>query len=373
MRVVLLRSNPVNPDSRVEKEVNSLVGAGYQVQILAWDRENHRDSLSNLDLKNGIVPIHRFGIQANFGGGFKKNSIPLIKFQMRLFSWLTCHKNEYDIIHACDFDTSLTGLLISKLYSKKLVYDIFDYYVDSFNVPNLLKAFIEKLDRMVINRADAVILCSEKRKEQILGTKPKYLEIIHNTPDIRNIENELISLDRVSSSKVSICYVGILQEGRLLIELGRCVSKLDNVELHIGGFGQLEDYFFQLSQSSDNVYFYGKLPYEEVLKLEASCDVLTAIYDNSIKNHKYAAPNKFYEGLLLGKPIIMARNTGMDNYIASFGNGWIIDFNEESLFALLSKISKDSLAFEKANDYKLKMLFEWRKMEMKLIKLYGRL
>jgi hypothetical protein len=31
-RIVLLRSNPVDPDSRVEKEVNSLTGAGYEVE-----------------------------------------------------------------------------------------------------------------------------------------------------------------------------------------------------------------------------------------------------------------------------------------------------------------------------------------------------
>ena len=37
-RVVMLRSNPVNPDSRVEKEVLALSKAGFDVQILAWDR-----------------------------------------------------------------------------------------------------------------------------------------------------------------------------------------------------------------------------------------------------------------------------------------------------------------------------------------------
>ena len=37
-KIVIARSNAVEPDSRVEKEANSLAKAGYDVTILAWDR-----------------------------------------------------------------------------------------------------------------------------------------------------------------------------------------------------------------------------------------------------------------------------------------------------------------------------------------------
>ena len=38
-KICIIRSNPVRPDSRVDKEAWSLVKAGYDVQILAWDRD----------------------------------------------------------------------------------------------------------------------------------------------------------------------------------------------------------------------------------------------------------------------------------------------------------------------------------------------
>lgn len=38
MKVVILRSNPVAPDPRVEKEARALSGAGYSVIALGWDR-----------------------------------------------------------------------------------------------------------------------------------------------------------------------------------------------------------------------------------------------------------------------------------------------------------------------------------------------
>ena len=42
-KVCILRSNPVKPDSRVEKEALALACAGYSVEIVCWDRDsNHK-------------------------------------------------------------------------------------------------------------------------------------------------------------------------------------------------------------------------------------------------------------------------------------------------------------------------------------------
>ena len=38
-RVILIRSNPVNPDPPVEKMTKTLLESGYDVTILAWDRD----------------------------------------------------------------------------------------------------------------------------------------------------------------------------------------------------------------------------------------------------------------------------------------------------------------------------------------------
>ncbi|MHC3417571.1 hypothetical protein [Aerococcus sp. Group 1] len=72
MRIVFLRSNAVNPDSRVEKEVASLLKGGHEVSILAWDRESEIDSADTLKFNQFNAPIYRFGIKSEFGAGFKK-------------------------------------------------------------------------------------------------------------------------------------------------------------------------------------------------------------------------------------------------------------------------------------------------------------
>lgn len=38
-KIIFLRSNPVNPDSRVEKEASTLIQNGFEVEVIGWDRE----------------------------------------------------------------------------------------------------------------------------------------------------------------------------------------------------------------------------------------------------------------------------------------------------------------------------------------------
>lgn len=371
MKIIFIRSNPVNPDSRVEKEVNSLVKAGNKVEIVAWDRNakySIRESYINIDA--GRVKIYRFGIPSSFGGGMRKNLGPLILFQIRLFCWLYKNRNEYDVIHACDFDTALISFHVARKLRKKIIYDIFDYYVDAFRVPNYLKRYIEKMDHKIINSADTVIICSEKRKEQIKGTNPKRLEIIHNTP-----ENTIKSIGKINldKTKIKLVYVGVLGNGRFLKETADIVKDNPKLEFHIGGFGEYEKYFKEMSLNHKNILYYGKLPYKKTIELENSCDIMTAIYDPSVPNHYYAAPNKFYEALMLGKPLIMVRDTGMSDIVKQENIGELIEYERDSLQEALIRIAekKDEWPTIAAN---MKSLYEekysWSQMEERLLRIY---
>jgi len=371
MKVVFLRSNPVDPDSRVEKQVNSLIKAGYQVEILAWDRNDKYDRKESvIELDSGTVKVYRFGIPATYGGGIKKNLIALLNFQYKLFVWLTKNRKNYDVIHACDFDTAFIASKVSMILNKKLIYDIFDYYVDAFKVPKKIKKIITFLDHNIINRADAVIICTEKRIDQIKGTNPKKLTIIHNTP--AQVKTKINRLN-LNPNKIKVVYVGILGEGRFIKEIIEFVQKNREFEFHIGGFGEYKNEIEKISKDFENIYFYGKMPYFKTLELENSCDIMTAIYDPNIPNHYYAAPNKFYEALMLGKPLIMVKNTGMDDVVTENRIGEVIDYNIDSLKNGIKEIVDRKAEWEELSQ-RMKSLYNknynWNEMEKRILDLY---
>lgn len=179
----------------------------------------------------------------------------------------------------------------------------------------------------IINKADATIICTEERKKQIDGTTPKKLYVIHNTPDV---DMEQIECDENAHGRLRLVYVGIFGKSRFIDNIAEIVATRDDCEFHIGGYGAgMELYFESMAKTHDNIFYYGRIPYDKTIELERSCDVMCAIYDPSVPNHFYAAPNKFYEALSLGKPLIMARNTGMASIVEEYGIGEVIDFNVE--------------------------------------------
>lgn len=375
-RAVLIRSNPVNPDPPVEKVAMSLLNAGYQVTIIGWDRD------TNYKLKKDIVRISdykadviRFGIKAQFSGGIKKNLFPLSHFLNSLRSWLKKNHDAYDILHAFDFDTGFVVAHYAKKYNKKLVYHILDYYVDSHGLrKTMLEQPIRKLENSVIDYADATIICSEKRKEQISGSNPKLMAVIHNTP--ASTQFQQCTLKTKPSNRIKIVYIGILQSSRLLKEIALTVSENRNLEFHVGGFGSMDSFFIDMAEKWDNIFFYGRLSYDQTLSLENECDIMLAIYDPTIENHRFAAPNKFYESLMLGKPVIMVRGTGMSQIVEDNDIGVLIDYSKEGFTDGINRLIERKDEWSSMEE-RMKALYRdqycWDEMERRLLNLYDKL
>ena len=122
--VCIIRSNPVRPDSRVEKEAYTLKKAGYDVTILAWDRDNnHPERKDVIKVGEEEISIYRLGYKASFGDGFK-NIKQYLQFQFSMRRWLK--KKNFDILHACDFDTAFFSIGIAHRKGEK--YDILVYH-----------------------------------------------------------------------------------------------------------------------------------------------------------------------------------------------------------------------------------------------------
>lgn len=368
--VCILRSNPVKPDSRVEKEAWSLTKAGYDVHILAWDRDTDDKEICDVVQVSDIqIPITRLGYKASYGEGMK-NLKAYLSFQFNMRKWLK--KHDFDIVHACDFDTAFFSNGLVKRKNEKFVFDIFDFL---FGEPKgIVQKIVKKAQLRIINRADATLICTEERKKQIIGSTPRKLTVIHNTPASAQIKQCEEKTKR--NNRIKIVYVGILQDYRLLKEIADAVSDNKNIELHVGGFGKYEKFFNDMAAKFDNIYFYGRLTYDQTLSLENECDIMLAIYDPAIENHRFAAPNKFYESLMLGKPVVMVKNTGMSQVVETNGIGVLIDYSKDGFVSGIKKL------IESRNDWgaiseKMKELYQnqycWDEMERRLIQTYAEL
>ena len=99
-----------------------------------------------------------------------------------------------------------------------------------------------------------------------------------------------------------------------------------------------------------------------------------SIYDPSVKNHKYSAPNKIYEAMILKKPIIVARNTGMDKIVEKNNMGVVINYDKAEFEEKLKELVADKKLMSTMGENAAKAYNEycWEKMKSRLIEIYNR-
>lgn len=370
MNVILIRSNPVSPCPRTEKMARSLIKMGHDVTVLAWDRDAEYSPIEDtLDLNGDKCRIIRIGLKGQFAGGIKKNLKSLLRFQLFIFRWLCKHKKEYDVVHAYDLDTAYTAQKAAKISKKVFIYDIADYYSNGHGYIGTIAKITNFIENRVINRAYATIICTEERKEEIKDSHPKRLYVIHNTPDL-----EIKPYETEPHERLRLAYIGVFGKTRFLTEITEYISKREDCEFHIGGFGaNMETYFIEMSEKYDNIFYYGKVPYQKTIEIEQKCDVLPIIYDPSLLNHIYAAPNKFYEALALGKPMIMAKGTGMSSIVEKYDLGETIEYNIEGLEKAIDNLIQRKTEWQDIGKKEKKLYescYSWKEMESRIKRIY---
>lgn len=365
-KIVLIRSNSVSPDPRIDKEASTLTRYGYRVAVLAWDRENrhHAEEIRN------NYKIIRFKLKAPYGK--VKLIFYLFIWNCNIFKWLLT--NRWDVVHACDFDTLIPALLAAKIKRKKIVYDIFDFYgfCLPISIPTFIRYFVVHIERFFLRFPDVVIVVDKSRFAQI-GNNGRELEIIMNTPkDVFKNEYPI-----KKTNDFIIFYAGILSKLRGFNQILPAIKGMDNISLVVAGFGEDEHELKKLFEKENKVKFIGRISYEEVINWTYRADILFALYDPKIPNHKYSSPNKLFEAMMCAKPIIVNEGTSMAKIVKEENCGLIVPYdNVNEIKNAILKLHKNPKLCKELGEngrraYKLK--YNWNIMGERLLKIYKKL
>lgn len=363
-----VRKSNIYNDSRATKEIEALADDGYRIKVFGWAQGSEAIEKTNEVFFKYGNQISCFFFDVPF-----KNEFLLFKI-INLFFWFAWIKKSikkdksFTIIHSCDFDGGASIWKYAIRKKIKFVYDIYDYYLDSHSIPFGFHHIIERIEINIINNADLTIICTEERKEQIKKAIPKRLLIIYNSPDVGVIESTEQTIDYV--------YCGTLSSQRLLFEILNTYQKNTDLKFVFAGYGEYSRMAEENSRKFENFKFLGTIPYNKVLKIEAESKTIAAIYNPCIRNHKLCAPNKFYEALALGKPLIVCKGTGIDKIVARNDIGIVIDYDVNQFYKAVRKLVNNNILCEEMGK-RARLLYEdeyrWSKMKERLLEAYGQL
>lgn len=339
--VILIRSNDIVSDPRAMKYVKYLQETGQNYQLIGWDREEKMQDT------NRAIYFHH---QAGYNVGGKKaviNRVVWIRFVVKTLLSLKLDKL---VIHACDLDAAYPAVLYNRFVSRKrkarIIFDVFDWFSATLYAQSklVLRAF-KIMERSCVWNCDHIVICEPERIEQIpFDISKEKLSVLPNIPYFSDsnflVHNKNLAFE---NGLMSFAYVGGFAPTRCLNEI-ISIAESGLINLSIAGYGdiQIEERLNSLA-NHPNIKYYGKVSYTDGLQLMFNSDIIYAMYSKVSPNNIYAAPNKYYEAMFLGKPLFSTIGTIVEKKIVSNDMGFV---SEESLLDIknvIMGITKDRI------------------------------
>lgn len=346
--VILIRCNDIVTDPRAMKYVRFLQEKGIEHRLIGWDRDGVRPQL-----ENAVFWERKAGYNV---GGMKaaRNRFGWMLFVLRT---LRQFKADGLVLHGCDVDSAFPGAVF-KLFNKKvkLIFDVFDWFSATlYNQNSFILFAFTFMERFTVKHSDTIIICEPERIEQIPYKIDKTMvKVLPNIPyftDASFIKDDFGK--RFSNGLFTLSYVGGFCKERCLFEIVELAEK-GVINLAIAGFGdkELEE---KLDSLKDCPYikYYGKVSYQDGLNISYNSDVMYAMYSKVNPNHIYAAPNKFYEAMFLGKPLFTTKGIIVEKKVLANKTGYVSEEGISDIQAVLATITKENISEFGQNAQKL--------------------
>jgi len=269
---------------------------------------------------------------------FKSGALFYANLNIRLFFYLLFHKA--DILLANDLDTLPANYLISKIKGIPIVYDTHEYFTE---VPELKDRYTKK----VWERIENVIFPKLKDvftvNKSIADIYSKKYNIDINV--IRNLPNKNIEIKTKSKKELGLNenqkYI-ILQGAGINIDRGAeelvmAMKEVENAQLLIVGSGdvlpKLKDMVLK-EKLEAKVIFVGKQSPEILKSYTAISELGISIDKDTNLNYRYSLPNKIFDYVQSGIPILASNLPEIRNIVDSYDIGQIISNHEPKEIAI---------------------------------------
>lgn len=351
-----------------------MLKAGHEVSVIAWDREKQSpprqdwDGIDIIRLRTRLLPKrHRSGSPLWVG-------LNLILWQWQAYRRaLTLNRERrFDVIHCNDLDTLAIGTRLKRKLKIPLVYDAYEIYgyMVTGTVPRWIANIFLWLEKRLIRKVDKIINVGEAQKRYFSSITDKPISIIMNCKPLQSLEYQ-----RPDNENLTLLYIGSLHQGRAVPMLVQAVKELPDVRCLIGGIGQ-PDYVQALKEEcsrTSNVTFLGKVPFDDVITMTMKADVVFCMFDPGDPNNQIGMPNKLFEAMVCGRPIICTKGTYSGELTEQEGVGLAVEYSEHALREAIIKLRDNPELREKLGRNALKAAitkYNWQKQEEKLLELY---
>lgn len=355
--IIISVTNDLVTDQRVNRICSSFVELNYDVLLVGRK------------LKNSL-PIDRKYKTKRFNLWFNKGFLFYANYNIRLFFFLFFSKST--LLWSNDLDTLPANYLISKLKGVKLIYDSHEYFTEVpelVNRPKVQRIWLT-IEQWIFPKLKNVVTVSQQIADEY---KTKYginITVIRNLP-IKIKEHYEVKDIKLEGKKI-ILYQGWVNVNRGLEPLIESMQQIENAHLYIIGDGDIFDNIVQQVLDlnlQDKVTLLGKIPFKLLPHYTYQANLGVSLEENVGLNYKYALPNKLFDYINAGIPVLTSDLPEMKKIVSTYKVGETISsITPIGIAEKINELLNDNnrLATYAANCLKAKEELCWENEQQKL-------
>lgn len=333
----MLLHKSVQFDSRVRREASALARAGHEVTVLELAEVGGHLELAEVgghSRSAGEATMDGFTRRSVLPPAWLRRRLPFHIYRAAFLWWfvLGIRRVRPDVVHAHDAAMLLPGILGARLTKARLVYDSHELATSVPYRERLWTMFVSAIERLAVPRCAAVITVSDGialRLRQRYGLR-------HTPCVVRNV-SALAPNGRSGLRE----HMGIAADTPLVLHQGApapargCEVLVEAVEnmpgVHLAFLGDPEPGYAAglrrlIAQRNlgERVRLLPSVPLEDLLAHTAEADVGVTLLQDTCLNHRLALPNKLFEYIAAGVPVVAAALPETQRLVETHGVGWCV-------------------------------------------------
>lgn len=363
--VVFALTGDVRRNSRALKQLRALTALGATVDVLTLGGEPAGDEETG-------IRIHMLPRPALRGP----------KFFARVHRQFAQAARELraKVYHASDLYALPAMHAAAVRHAGNLVYDARELYTRVASTAHRpwVTAFWRVIEGRYIGKADAVFTVSDSIARHLAKMYSiRQPEVLYNVP-LRQRVTSSGALGREDGAVV-LLHQGQIQKHRGCLLLVNAMREIRGAVLVFMGEGpskpELQAYVDR-EGLGDRILFRDAVPPDALLPVTASADMGITLLEDTCRNHRYALPNKLFEYLMAGLPVLASNLPEIRQVVESFDVGCVVDpADHAALAGALQHVIDDADSRRRWASHTARVFetFSWEKASQRFQDIYHNL
>jgi glycosyltransferase involved in cell wall biosynthesis len=318
-------------DSRVMRTCQFLRKHEHEVHVHAIGRGD----LPDYELKDG-VHVHRYrsGTSQTIRRGVNLTALRAFgAYVTGSVKWVRQHRPQ--VIHYNDWNTLFLGPMARVPH--RSIYDMHELFqdLDYLDFPRAINRMVAGIDREGLRRAEAVICVSKPIAEEMRALTKKPVYVVRNVPEARFTDGpgrpDIVSA--LTDGRKHLVYLGALQKEKGAVDMLEVIEKLPP-EYALDCFSGVtpKNAFFR--EAAERMGLASRVRVWETVPLDLLYASIRHGYAGmsffvpKSRIYEYALPNKIFEYLLAGLPVITSEARAQAELAQETGLGLVVKLGD---------------------------------------------